>query len=209
MVGQAGQSFGGRTVCHHRCRQQRPHALQCAVRRGLVMLRTVQHANVCRSVKIQLEGRRVTNYAREIAAADYLQIRMLTVPFDDKTLSFSPKRDCGGTWVVCSPETVSDFAAVPYFFGRKLCQDRKVPIGLLNDTLGGSQVEPWISAETFRTDACLQSFTEAWENAGQRIRRRSRRIRRWKTRGPMDTSLSLPDCITAWSLRWYRMAFVE
>jgi len=105
----------------------------------------------------------VENYAGEVAEADYPQIRMLTVPFDEKTLSFTPKRDCGGAWIVCSPQSVGEFAAIPYFFGRKLFRDMKVPIGLINDSLGGSQVEPWISTETFRREDCLQPFTAAWE----------------------------------------------
>lgn len=105
----------------------------------------------------------VDNYQQVINEADYPQIRMLTVPYDEKTLAFAPKRDCGGTWIVCSPQTVGEFAAVPYFFGRKLYRDLMVPIGLLNNSLGGSQVEPWISAETFRKDACLHPFAAAWE----------------------------------------------
>lgn len=105
----------------------------------------------------------VENYAQEIAAADFPQIRLFDVPFDEHTLSLTPKRDNNGKWLVCSPQTAGDFAAVPFFLGRKLHQDLKVPVGLLNVSLGGSQVEPWISPDAFRTEACLKPFTEAWD----------------------------------------------
>ena len=54
----------------------------------------------------------VTNFEKEIADSDYPQIRMLTVPFDDKTMVFEPKKDSGGSWIVCSPKTSGKFARI-------------------------------------------------------------------------------------------------
>ena len=105
----------------------------------------------------------VTDYEQEIADADYPQIRMLTVPFDDQTMVLEPKRDSGGTWIACSPQTAGNFAAIPFFFGRDLHRRLHVPIGLLNVTLGGSCVEAWISGPTARREACMQPALAAWE----------------------------------------------
>ena len=105
----------------------------------------------------------VTDFEKEIADSDYPQIRMLTVPFDDKTMVFEPKQDSGGNWVVCSPQTAGKFAAIPFFFGRVLHQKLKVPIGLLNITLGGSCVEAWISNPTARSEPSLKAAMTDWD----------------------------------------------
>ncbi len=105
----------------------------------------------------------VTNFEKEIADSDYPQIRMLTVPFDDKTMVFEPKKDSGGSWIVCSPKTSGKFAAIPFFFGRALHYELNVPIGLLNVTLGGSCVEAWISNQAARREPGMKDAMTQWD----------------------------------------------
>ena len=50
-------------------------------------------------------------------------------------------------WVKCSPDVAHYFSAAAYFFGRKLRQDLKVPIGLINVSWGGTRIETWISEQ--------------------------------------------------------------
>lgn len=50
-------------------------------------------------------------------------------------------------WRGCSPESIGEFSAVSYFFGRFLLEAKGVPIGLLNVSLGGSPVEAWMGKE--------------------------------------------------------------
>ncbi len=79
----------------------------------------------------------------EIAEANYPKIRLFTV---EKATAYQLQDTlAGGTWQVCSPETVPDFSAVAYFFGRKLEQDLDIPIGLLHSSWGGTNVQTWIS----------------------------------------------------------------
>lgn len=82
------------------------------------------------------------NAEKEIAESKYPQIRLYTV---EKAMSFKPEKDIEGAWQECSPQTVGDFSAVAYFFGRKLNKDLNVPIGLINSSWGGTNVETWIS----------------------------------------------------------------
>lgn len=92
---------------------------------------------------------RNTNDAKkEIAAADHPQLRLFTVK---KETSYKPLNDVKGTWYVCSPETVADFSAVAYFFGRKINQDIGVPIGLIHTSWGGTNIQTWISWDTMGT----------------------------------------------------------
>lgn len=52
-----------------------------------------------------------------------------------------------GEWKVASVQTIQDFSAVAFFFGRYLQEKLHVPIGLISDNLGATAVETWMSAE--------------------------------------------------------------
>lgn len=77
------------------------------------------------------------------AAANDSQIRFFTVA--DRS-AYAPAADIRGTWSVCSPGTAPKFSAVGYYFGHKLREQVHVPIGLIQDCVGGSPVESWMSA---------------------------------------------------------------
>lgn len=44
---------------------------------------------------------------------------------------------------MCSPKTVSGFSATAYFFGRELHKQLKVPVGLINSSVGGTPIQSW------------------------------------------------------------------
>jgi sialate O-acetylesterase len=89
------------------------------------------------------------NAQAEIAAAHYPNIRLFTV---EKATSSEPLQDVTGQWVVCTPETVGDFSAVGYFFGRDLMKSGIQPIGLIDTTWGGTPAEAWTSTEALKSD---------------------------------------------------------
>lgn len=94
------------------------------------------------------------NAQEELAAADYPNIRLFTVP---KRISQFPQDDIeGGEWVECSPKTVPYFSAVGYFFGRNLLEKLDVPIGLIHTSWGGTVAETWTSSETIENDPDLK-----------------------------------------------------
>jgi sialate O-acetylesterase len=87
---------------------------------------------------------------QEISAANYDKIRLFTVA---KKMSFTPLEDItGGPWEICSSATVGKFSAVAYFFGRKLHQELDIPIGLVNSSWGGTNIETWISWDVMSLD---------------------------------------------------------
>jgi sialate O-acetylesterase len=63
------------------------------------------------------------------------------------------------TWQSANPENVLNFSAVAYFFGRDLYNKYKVPVGLINSSLGGSPAESWISEDA------LKEFPKYYEEA--------------------------------------------
>jgi sialate O-acetylesterase len=59
----------------------------------------------------------------------------------------TPTNNINATWTVCGPDSVKDFSAVAYYFGRDLQLARGVPVGLINTSWGGSPAEVWIRNE--------------------------------------------------------------
>lgn len=57
------------------------------------------------------------------------------------------KEDVIGSWSENTPENVSKFSAVGYTFGKLLYDVLKTPIGLINSSWGGSNVEAWLPYE--------------------------------------------------------------
>lgn len=94
---------------------------------------------------------------KEIAEAKFPQIRMFTTEW---SRAAEPLQTAQGEWKVCSPETVGDFSAVAYFFGRKLHQDLKVPVGLVTSAYGASSCESWISREALVSNRAFGKLLE-------------------------------------------------
>jgi sialate O-acetylesterase len=86
------------------------------------------------------------NAAEETAAAAYPEIRSLHVP---KGIKAEPQSNFNAAWVVCSPATVGDFSGVAYFYARELYRELKIPIGIINASWGGTDIETWISENAF------------------------------------------------------------
>jgi len=105
----------------------------------------------------------ITDWEKEVAAAKYPEIRQFYVP---QTKAFVPAQTVKGNWSVCSPETVKDFTAVGYFFGRDLYLDRHVPIGLIHTSWGGTPAEAWTSEAALSQ---LSDFTDAVTNLKQLV----------------------------------------
>ena len=95
-----------------------------------------------------------TNGEKEVAAANYPKIRLFTVP---KAVAQFPQDDISsGEWVECTPETIPNFSAVGYFFGRDVFKELNVPVGLIHTSWGGTVAETWSSAETISKDPDLK-----------------------------------------------------
>ncbi|MHC0446657.1 sialate O-acetylesterase [Flavobacterium sp. 3-218] len=87
------------------------------------------------------------NSEKEIADANYPMIRHFGVAQD---LSGTPKDDLKqGKWEEANKENVGNFTAVGYYFARKLYSELKIPIGIINTSWGGTNVETWTSREAF------------------------------------------------------------
>ena len=79
------------------------------------------------------------------------QIRMFRVQTDTDTRG--PKRDVKPTPINWKPVTKDNawlFSAVGYFLGREMFEKTGVPQGIIVNSLGGTPIQAWLSADTLR-----------------------------------------------------------
>lgn len=100
------------------------------------------------------------NADAEIAAAKFPDIRLFSVP---RVVATTPQDDVKGEWVACSPETVPEFSAVLFFFGRELHTKLNAPVGLIHTSWGGTPAEAWTSRESLSADPDLKKMVDAWD----------------------------------------------
>jgi len=102
---------------------------------------------------------RAANAAEAIAAGGDPELRLFTVP---RSATDTPQPDAPGTWKECSSETAASFSAVGYFFGRDLRRALKVPVGLINSSVGGTPAEAWTSRAALEKDPELKALLERY-----------------------------------------------
>lgn len=88
--------------------------------------------------------------SKELLGTENPRIRLFTVPqrmLDEPATDLVPDDAGRATWRTCGPESLVGFSAVAYYFGRELAETRKVPIGLIHTSYGGSSVEQWIERD--------------------------------------------------------------
>jgi len=99
----------------------------------------------------------------EMMSANFPNIRLMTVPklADlEPQVNFTPLNEFNswvsvfeekGSWKVCSPETVGDFAGIGYIFGRRIHMATGVPIALIDLSVGGTTIETWTSLDALQS----------------------------------------------------------
>jgi sialate O-acetylesterase len=108
------------------------------------------------------------------------KIRLISVAHigrPEPSVAFDPAVE----WKLAAPDSVRRFSAACYYFGRDVQSSRKIPVGLIHSSWGGTAIEPWLAPagvhslegfdarlELLRTfgkdeDAGNQAFGKAWE----------------------------------------------
>lgn len=103
------------------------------------------------NMEMPLEGwGKIMNYKKEVSAADHSNIRLLHVEHVTSTQPESDIKVRDNGWQVCSPQTIPNFSATAYFFGREISEKQNVPVGLIHTSWGGTNVESWISGKVLQ-----------------------------------------------------------
>ncbi len=101
------------------------------------------------------------NAKTEIPQANFPDIRYFSVKrqyglgrFDDAP---------GSVWEKTSPQTVSSFSAVAYYFAKKLQAQLHVPVGIVFSAWGGTPAEAWIPGNRIEVDTLLHRYIDRWD----------------------------------------------
>lgn len=94
-------------------------------------------------------GQSIENANNDVLHSSNKNLRLFTVK---RGGSFTPKDDVTGTWKEANPESVREFSATAYYFGRLLNEILDVPVGLLSSSYGGSACEAWMNPEWIKEE---------------------------------------------------------
>ena len=109
-----------------------------------------------------------TDAKAETAAAGYPAIRYWdanTSPTQAGWGADTPQRTVKAEWKVTTPQVVSDYAGVPYFFARDLYRTLKVPVGIVHISVPGTEIEQHLSPTFLQ-----RNLPQAMELYGRRAR---------------------------------------
>lgn len=142
---------------------------------------------------MQWAVRQTNNAETEMSSAKYPEIRLFYVP---RKTSAVPVEDVDAKWIVCSPESVKDFSAVLYYFGRQLHQDLKTPMGLIHSSWGGTPIAAWISGPALTANAQLSPFLTFWQNTilnyPVNYTRHEQNLKKWEESGAKTARPAIP-----------------
>ena len=131
----------------------------------------------------------------ELATASNDQIRLLTIP---RNGTQEPQDDFEGSWQLADADSVKNFSAVGYFFGKRLNQALDVPIGLIDNSWGGSAIEAWIPRERLEEAGDFEAFLSDWDERTAAYNdeiheEKLREFRAWKDAGEPAPRLRYPQ----------------
>lgn len=104
---------------------------------------------------MQLPVKRALNADTVIGTSSNPELRMATVAIDPAP---APRARLAKqvAWQAATPDTIADWSATCYFFGRELQRRVKLPIGLVHASLGGSNLTAWLSPAASLPDYARQ-----------------------------------------------------
>lgn len=95
-------------------------------------------------------------------ASQFTNIRLLQVDHATSATREKTLRVKNNTWMKCSPETVRDFSAAGFFFGKEISEKEHVPVGLVMSCWEGTPIESWISGNDSADGHWRQHRDEAY-----------------------------------------------
>ncbi|HOW90124.1 MAG TPA: sialate O-acetylesterase, partial [Elusimicrobiales bacterium] len=103
--------------------------------------------------------RQALNGEKEASSAAFPLIRHIRVP---KTTETGPDGDIQpAVWKSAVGADAGDFTAVGYYFAKKMHLELGVPVGLINNSWGGTHIETWTSREAFESSGDFREMLAA------------------------------------------------
>ncbi|MDR1492062.1 MAG: sialate O-acetylesterase [Planctomycetaceae bacterium] len=102
---------------------------------------------------------RSAEYQEALKTVNNPNIRLFHIT---KTASGDPQErlTVASSWKQASVESIPNFSAVGYYFGKKIQAELNVPVGLINSSWGGTRIEPWTPPVGFQSVPALKNFAD-------------------------------------------------
>lgn len=128
-----------------------------------------------------LKSIRTTKGDSVIASANYPLLKLFNV---SRSVGFGHKKGKLGIWQPCMPQSVKPFSAAAYYFGQELQHKLGIPVGVIDDSFGGSQAEAWTPQSYLITSPELLPTverTKIWRKERPRVRKEyAAALRKWR-----------------------------
>lgn len=109
---------------------------------------------------MQFRINELTKAAKDTLPEEIKNIRIFTVGL---SIDYVPKEEiASGKWVIADRNTIQDFSAVAFFFGKYVQDSIRVPIGLISSNLGATSVEQWMSAAAISAFPQFDTYYETY-----------------------------------------------
>lgn len=95
-----------------------------------------------------------------LASADNDNIRFIML---QQKASFDLEEDNNCWWTKATSENCKPFSAMAYFYAKKLYEETGIPIGVIQCSWNGSNVESWVDLETVKTVPTLKNAVLEYE----------------------------------------------
>jgi sialate O-acetylesterase len=141
-------------------------------------------------------------YPDEIKNANYPQIRNFFVPTASDVTKVHQDLP-PGKWAEATSENIMGFAAVPYFFAKKLYLKYHVPIGIVNSSVGGTPIQAWISEGGFKTIPAYATRINQFKDTSF-----IRQISKPPVSNTNNKNFIQPDKGLTGPVKWYDTAFI-
>src|SRR5574343_168188 len=98
-------------------------------------------------------------------------------------------------WQVAQGPQVAEFSAVAYHFAKRLRRELGVPVGLVNASWGGTQIESWMSREALAAQADIAPLLARLPRSeGEFVQAHHQRmaqlLQAWQGQGPAGEALA-------------------
>jgi len=146
------------------------------------------------------------SYEEEFALPANPYIRMITIPI---SYNFDGEQDSveNPTWKCASPETLAELSGTAYFFAKKMSEELKVPVGIINASQGGSPISAWMSKAALKRLDCAQKCIEELEKWEEPSAVAAKKEDMQKNQSAWDSELAKAD--KGLSESWEKLSFDE
>jgi len=107
-----------------------------------------------------------------VVAANYTLVRLCNLTaaptgaqaFDTATLArLNVKDHFTGGWEIASKKSVAEFSAIAWWAGRMIQEEVKIPVGLVENAVGGSETEAWLPLDVLQSRPAYKGLLgEKW-----------------------------------------------